>query len=200
MPSETFIRLPDSKRQRIVDAIKREVERSSYENFSVGSIIHECEISRGSFYQYFPNKEDIYLYLLSCYQKQILEHAIETLRRNGGDFFDTFEEVYRFAVRMLCHRDSKAFRHNLFCNFRLYELMWQKNSAIEKRFVQEFRSGVNTDLLRLNSPEEFTNLFEICLFSCFRDVIGIFMADYSEQTVLEHFKCRVRLLRRAYQK
>ena len=46
MPSETFFRLPESKQDRIVQAIKDEVERASYEDFSVGSVIRACGISR----------------------------------------------------------------------------------------------------------------------------------------------------------
>lgn len=202
MPSETFFRLPDSKQQRIIKAIKEEIARSSYDDFSIGSIIRECSISRGSFYQYFHNKEDIYLYFISGYQKQIFERATDTLRHNGGDFFDAFEVIYRFAVRMLCYKDSKAFRHNLFCNMHLYELLWHRPGYTEysQQLTQKFFDAVNIDLLRLNSAEELRDLFDICLFSMLKDMAGIVMADYSEQTVLDHFQRKFNLLKQAYQK
>ena len=202
MPTETFFRLPESKRDRILDAIKEEIARSLYEDFSIGAIIRQCGISRGSFYQYFKNKEDIYLYLMSGYQEQILTHGAQVLRQNGGDFFAALEDTYRFAVRMLCYKDSKAFRHNLFCNMRLLETIWQNADYAEESFreIQEFRDAVNLDLLKLESPEEFRVLFGICMSTGLKELVGIFLTDDSEAVVLERYISKLNLLKRAFQK
>ena len=202
MPTETFFRLPDSKRERILEAIKEEIARSPYEDFSIGAITRECGISRGSFYQYFKNKEDIYLYLLSGYQMQILNHGTIALQENGGDFFAALESTYRFAVRMLCYKDSKAFRHNLFCNMRLVELVWQRVDYAEEQFreVWAFRDAVNTDMLNVQDEEEFRSLFNICLVTGLKDLAGIFLTDDNEQTVLDRYLRKLSLLRRAFTK
>lgn len=202
MPSETFFRLPESKQERIIAAIKDEIARAPYESFAIGNILRSCSISRGSFYQYFHNKEDIYLYLISGYQKQIILHMIETLENNGGNFFDMLEGTFRYAVRMMCYKDSKAFRHNLFCNMRLYELIWQKDGYAEES-IQDFsrvKSYINLEHLNLDSDEEAAVLFDICMINALKDVAGIFMADDDEQQVLEHFLRKLALLRKAYEK
>ena len=44
MPSETFFRLPESKQERIIEAIKEEISRVPFENFSINNVIHQCGI------------------------------------------------------------------------------------------------------------------------------------------------------------
>ena len=202
MPSETFFRLPQSKQERIVEAIKNEISQSAFDSFSIGPIIRQCGISRGSFYQYFQNKEDIYLYLISDYQSHILEHGRESIRKNGGNFFATFDDTFRFAVRMLCYKDSKAFRHNLFCNARLYEMLWRRDKFFkeDREKLERLNEVINTDLLRVDSIEELGVLMDICLVTAMKDAAGIFMADDSEQTVLSHFLPKLELLKKKYQK
>lgn len=202
MPSETFFRLSASKQERIMDAIKEEIAKAPFENFSIGNVIKNCNISRGSFYQYFNNKEDIYMYLIYGYQKQFFTHMKETLQSNGGNFFDMLEKTFRFAVRMLCYKDSKAFRHNLFCNMRLYEMLWQKVDYAEEslRNVEQLRQYINIDLLKVNNGEELATLFDICMINALKDAAGIFMADDNEQKVLDIFLAKLALLKSAYEK
>ena len=202
MPSETFFRLPESKQERIIEALKAEIANVPYEDFSIGTVIRSCGISRGSFYQYFHSKEDIYLFFLSGYQKQIFDYATQMLRKNGGDYFDALENTYRFAVRMLCYKDSKAFRHNLFCNMRLYELLWQKPGYVEDSFrtIQSLKDATNLDLLTVNNADEFSILLEITMLSGLKDLVGIFLKDATEQSVLERFLLKLELLKRVFQK
>ena len=59
MIKQTFYNLPETKRERIYQAIKTEFDRVPLDKISINSIIKEANISRGSFYQYFESKEDL---------------------------------------------------------------------------------------------------------------------------------------------
>ena len=124
MPSETFFRLPASKQERILAAIREEINKASYDALSVGSIIRECGISRGSFYQYFRNKEDIFRFMVAEYRSNVIDYAKKRMQENGGDLFDTAEATYRHTVRMLCYKDPRSYRQNLFCNIPLFSDIW----------------------------------------------------------------------------
>ena len=52
MPTERFWRLPEAKRQMIREAALQEFARVPYEKVSINQIIHNADISRGSFYTY----------------------------------------------------------------------------------------------------------------------------------------------------
>ena len=59
MPKETFMNLPDAKKNKIIRAAKKEFERVPYEQASIKNIVEDANIARGSFYQYFESKEDL---------------------------------------------------------------------------------------------------------------------------------------------
>ncbi|GAB4370273.1 MAG: TetR/AcrR family transcriptional regulator [Elainellaceae cyanobacterium] len=64
MPFQTFFNLPDVKRQVIIDAAIAEFANHSYEAASISSIVSQAKIAKGSFYQYFEDNQDLYLYLV----------------------------------------------------------------------------------------------------------------------------------------
>ena len=59
MPKETFLKLPEEKKNKIIKAAKKEFERAPFEQTSIKNIVEDAEIARGSFYQYFESKEDL---------------------------------------------------------------------------------------------------------------------------------------------
>lgn len=59
MPKETFLKLPQEKKEKIIEAAKNELKRVPLEQASIKNIVENAGIARGSFYQYFENKEDL---------------------------------------------------------------------------------------------------------------------------------------------
>ena len=87
MPTSTFFRLPEEKRRRLLDAAWAEFTRVRYVDVSINKIIQGAHIPRGSFYQYFADKDELFAYLLGemrAYFSRVLE---EVLRENRGDLF-----------------------------------------------------------------------------------------------------------------
>ncbi|MCO6453291.1 MAG: TetR/AcrR family transcriptional regulator [Caldilineales bacterium] len=65
MPKQTFFNLPDEKRQQIIDIALDEFVEYDYAQVSISRIVARAGIAKGSFYQYFDDKDDLYTYLLS---------------------------------------------------------------------------------------------------------------------------------------
>ena len=202
MPTDTFYRLPESKREHVLSALQSEIARSPFENFSINNVLRDSGISRGSFYQYFRSKEDIYLYFLAGYQKSILSFATKKLSGCGGDLFEALESSFRFAVRMLCYKDSREFRHNLFCNMWMYEMLFQKGMYGESISdeTHAFLNEIDRSRLNLANDAELQTLVEICMTLSLKEAAGICMADKGEEEVNENFARKLALLRKAYQK
>ena len=59
MPKETFLKLPNEKKEKKIKAAQKEFERVPIEEVSIKNIVENAEIARGSFYQYFESKEDL---------------------------------------------------------------------------------------------------------------------------------------------
>jgi AcrR family transcriptional regulator len=68
----------EQRRQLIVDAAERLFLSKGFYNTSVDEIAEECELSKGTLYLYFHNKDEIYFHVLIS----ILEDYCATLRAN----------------------------------------------------------------------------------------------------------------------
>ena len=64
MPKQTFLNLPEEKRTAIVNAAIDEFSGYGFESASVNRIVANSGISKGSFYQYFEDKTDVFRHLV----------------------------------------------------------------------------------------------------------------------------------------
>lgn len=87
MPTKTFLRLPAEKQARLLDAAWAEFTRVSYADTSINNIVKDAGISRGSFYQYFADKDDLFVYLLKDIIDQLTEAYHHLLDQVHGDPF-----------------------------------------------------------------------------------------------------------------
>ena len=73
MPTERFYRLPEAKKQVIRQAAIKEFARVPFEKASINQIIQNADISRGSFYTYFEDKQDVVRYIFEDNARQMQE-------------------------------------------------------------------------------------------------------------------------------
>lgn len=65
MPKPTFFRLPDDRRELVVREAIAEFAERAYADASLSQIARRTGIAKGSFYQYFDDKLDLYRWLLT---------------------------------------------------------------------------------------------------------------------------------------
>lgn len=95
MPTDTFFNLPEDKRQLILDLAMEEFADNDYHNASISRVVARAGIAKGSFYQYFADKQDLYLYLL----KLATDEKTAFLRNASppdatASFFDTLRWLF----------------------------------------------------------------------------------------------------------
>lgn len=88
MPTSTFFNLPPPKRDKLVDAAIAEFACKPYSEVSINRIIQAAEIPRGSFYQYFADKTDLFRYVLQGYTKLLEKVITKGLDQCGGKPLD----------------------------------------------------------------------------------------------------------------
>ncbi len=95
MPTDTFYNLKQDKKQRIIDATLKELSTHPYEHVNLANIIRDSDIARGSFYQYFIDKDDLYMYFITYISeiKQSLYKDIFDLTTEIT-FLDRFKKLY----------------------------------------------------------------------------------------------------------
>jgi TetR/AcrR family transcriptional regulator len=130
VPKETFYNLSEKKKNKILDAAIQEFSTHRFSEASINQIVKTAEISRGSFYQYFDTKEDLYLYVLTEIGKKKMEVATHTRElRPEADFFETYiymmenilawakENPVYYQIGMLMDIDDSEFITNLKAKF-----------------------------------------------------------------------------------
>lgn len=94
MPTQTFLNLDKSKQEKIVFHAIEEFANHSFNEASTNRIIKEAEIPKGSLYQYFRDKKDLYLYLIEISTQKKLEFLQNQAQiMSFDDFFEGFNTL-----------------------------------------------------------------------------------------------------------
>ncbi len=100
MPKETFYNLPDHKRRNIEKTAIKEFAEYGYDKASVTRIVENCSIAKGSFYQYFDDKKDLYFYLIARVAKKKAEALAPVMERSHKyDFFGLIRKLFLEGLR-----------------------------------------------------------------------------------------------------
>ncbi len=95
MPKSTFYNIDQEKRERIIEVIIDEFSENTYEAASINQIVKNADIAKGSFYQYFEDKLDIYKLAMEIAQIERTNY-IERINEN-----DRYRDEFRI-MRELC--------------------------------------------------------------------------------------------------
>lgn len=94
MPTATFFRLPEEKRKRLMEACWAEVSQVRFSEVSINRIITAAHIPRGSFYQYFEDKDELIRYLLEDLKEYFVSLLRDILIKSQGDLFALPQMAY----------------------------------------------------------------------------------------------------------
>ena len=73
MPKQTFFNLPEEKREKIFNAAVDEFAEYGLENASTNRIVKNSGIAKGSFYQYFEDKQDVFMHMINVIEQKEME-------------------------------------------------------------------------------------------------------------------------------
>ena len=156
----TFSRLPSDKRDRILAAAVDEFSRFGYENASINRMVGRLGIAKGSIFQYFGSKKNLYFH--------IFQHAVDLVRRSlkqvkfetqGEDFFirlakslqagiqfiQSHPRIYQLYLKMLFQEDF-PFRVDLLKTIRLFSVDYLRPMIEEGIRRGELHRDLDPDL------------------------------------------------------
>lgn len=101
MPSERFFKLPVEKREKIHAAAMQEFCTVPMEHVSINRIVQAAGISRGSFYTYFEDKQDVLQYLMQESRARENAYSCQSLLDSKGDIWKTADLMLEYALEQL---------------------------------------------------------------------------------------------------
>ncbi|MEH7097351.1 TetR/AcrR family transcriptional regulator [Neobacillus vireti] len=195
MPKVTFINLPEEKKQTLIAAMRKEFSRVPLYDASISNIIKSANIPRGSFYQYFEDKEDAFFYLLNDLVLSIRNNFVVLLKKYDGDLFDTMIDFYQHIIM---EEEDVHFLKNAFLNMTYkIELSFSKifRGHENSGSLSDFLSSLNTSNLNISNPKDLFHLLQIVFTITLRNVVEKFAKDLSNQDALDNYKIEMNLLK-----
>jgi AcrR family transcriptional regulator len=107
MPTSTFFALPEERRERLVREAIAEFSERPYAEASLSQIAQRSKIAKGSFYQYFTDKLDLYRWLVT---EEAPRHkrAFIGQPKEGGEFWSGFETLIERGMAFLVEHPRLA--------------------------------------------------------------------------------------------
>ena|SRR5690625_4816764 len=203
MPLQTFFNLPVEKQKKIITSAKREFARVPFSEASINNIIKDANISRGSFYQYFDDKEDLFFYLLNEHTKERHKHFIYYLEKNDGNIFKTMLAMFKSILAKLDNNDMHKFYRNVFLHLN-YETEKKLINSFTYRGLNktlaEIKQIIKTDQLNLIDEEDIFHILHILSTVMMQNFILKFDKELTDEEIIENYKAQVNLLKRGFLK
>lgn len=198
LPKQTFFNLPIEKRESLISAAMKEFSRVPLSEASIANIIKDAAIPRGSFYQYFEDKEDIFYFLLEEYSSTLNQRFRSILVKEDGDLIPTFIESYRMMLESIQNKEFRYFFKNAFLNMNYrIENTISKSISEEKRNSRfaEVAKLVNMDLLNIQHESELFHVVKIIRAVTFQNLIQVFALDLSMEESIKNYSLDLHLIK-----
>ena len=160
LPKPTFYNLPEEKRNLIFRHALEEFARFPYERASLSAIVNRADIAKGSMYQYFTGKKDLYMYLI----QEVYARKREFLQ----PVWEQKEKVDFFELASLYYKRSWHFARQYPLHHRVTVNFWDsKDAALREEILRKKEIRIS----------EFSEMLELGLLS------GVVSPDINKEAV-----------------
>lgn len=195
MPSSRFFKLPDEKRSKILRAVHSELAEFPVDELSINRIIHSAGISRGSFYQYFKDKDDLLEYVFSDFRQVMPREIKASIERNQGDMFEVGMDILKKIVAMGSREENRRIFVNVFSYVKVAQSSLERVIADEEALVDGFVRYIDRSRLKFTSDEEVRELMKLGL-ALFKDSVCRCFADIDNApAIMETFRKRIEIIK-----
>ncbi len=187
MAKQTFLNLPADRQKSFLDRAFREFSLHSYDDASISSILKDLGMAKGSFYQYFENKRDLFEYLTQQVYATKYQYIMSVKREDYASFWDYSRAMYKHGLDF--DRD-----HPLMSNFSYCLNENMDSPTVREAYIQLQKNGFETIKTMVKAEMDAGNFRDdIPLESAamFYMSMGKQLIDQLRMTNLEDFRERI---------
>lgn len=176
MPKQTFLNLPEEKQRLLLDVARQAFSKASFDKVSIASIVSAAHIPRGSFYQYFEDKADLYDYLIADLRHTSLEDWQKELKKQNGDLFTAFRNYFGQLLVAIVSGPNADFYRNVFLHMdytrshHISEQLDQKKTPKKIKSNPKLLAEVDFTKLRVSTATECHMLLHLLLGTFYQSV------------------------------
>ena len=194
MPKSTFYNLNKDKKEKIKKAIRNEFSKNPFSKASISNIIEEAQIPRGSFYQYFDDKEDALKYILDEVAQKERKKIIDILNRNSGDIFKTSIESFDYIVNKNISEKEIQFLKNIVQEIKEENIDFQL--PIRSNFKSTVENwNINTENLNIKTEEDLKYILRILFIVTKTQIMDVILKRISKEKARENLIKQIQILK-----
>ena len=172
--------MPEEKRQLIEKEAIREFAAFGYDKASINRIVDNCQIAKGSFYQYFEDKKDLFLHLIKRINEKKLEYISPVFQNpEQFDFFTLIRELFISGLKFAANNPEITLMGNW--------LFKSKDHPIYNEVVSvglQNAQNVYTDLIKLAiSRNEIRDDIDLDFVSYTISAMNVSVVEYYFQNI-----------------
>ena len=203
MPTSTFLNLPKEKQDNIIEASLKEFKRVLLKDASINKIIKDANIPRGSFYNYFEDINDLYVYSISEYKASFIGIIEESLKEKKGDLTEATLKIFDKTIYKCKKDENKQLIKNIFLNLN-YNVLIKNRLECEqlgdKYRLIELLEQVDKTKLNIKTEEELLYILDIIIDFLMHGFIEIFLDNKETDEVRKKIKKQLDILKRGIYK
>lgn len=199
MPTQAFFNLPKEKQDRILKMAKLEFCQYPFNEVSINKIIQHADISRGSFYIYFENKKDLFMYIMQEYNCEMIHFINESIKDSERSIFDYLFAVFDYLTCGIKDEEQKQIYINSLLNLdtrtanQLISLTDGEFAFLKSDFLET--DFVSIEQLRFQNEKELKNILEILRSVLFNQLITVFADNVEVSKARGELVSKIELLK-----
>ena len=192
MPTQTFFNLSEEKRKRLIDAAMEEFSEKSLNQASINTIIKNACVSRGSFYQYFENKEDLFFYIMKLVKTDSQRLFIEEIKKADGDLFLGVRHYFPKLLSSVMETPNADFFKQLFLH-----LDYRISKEVTPEQLRESEEGntarkavfshVDRNRLKADTDEELLCLLNFIVSMMMQEIVEGYAKERPKKKIQFYF-------------
>lgn len=200
MIKKTFLNLPTEKRERIMREVKREFAMFPVEKISINRIIQRAGISRGSFYQYFDDKNDLIYLVTGEFSDHMYRSMESAIRDSGGDILVLPMVIFTATMEFVQRGDNYTVFKNLFSNIKANgRELCEYFSCMKQEKLESLEELVNSLPVGMDK-EEAEALREILLLVARGAIFDVFAGGKDVKSAKKALEIKIRLIKKCFEK
>ena len=200
MPTQTFLNLSENKRNIIIEASIKEFKRVLLKDASINKIIKDAGISRGSFYTYFKDINDLYIYTLNRYQEKLYKIIEKSIKQTNGNLLEATKQIYEQILNK-CYQEKTTYK-NIFLNIN-YDISIRNQIECDldnKYKLIELISKIDKTNLKIEKEEELFIIIDIIIGIVLHGLIEVFLEDKDINQIKEKLNIKMKLIEKGIYK
>lgn len=170
MPKETFFRLRADKQEIIMRSAIREFNKNGFKKTKVGDIADEAEIAKGSLYQYFDDKQELYFYCCRWALDVVTKRVDRRVDSPYTDIYDYFRIDASKTQAASEEWELMLFMQNMYKEPDLIDDSLKEMLRDSDEYFRKFiRGGQSKGIVRSDMDEDILITFVLAVAMKFKE-------------------------------